>query len=358
MKRQLVTSMGSLSIVIAAALLAPASAAEQPGAVPRLADGHPDLQGVWDYRTITPMQRPLELGTKEFFASDEEAAAWERSENRRQDRDAEDLETGGETHQPGDAPFGPKGGVPPGWAGGGGGVAGRAAYNEFWWDRGNKIVGTKRTSLIVDPPNGRYPAMTPEGQKRADLIAAARNDTNLGRPHADSYEDRPLAERCILGFNSGPPMTPGAYNNNVELFQAPGYVAIVNEMIHDTRIVPLDGRPHGHVPLWRGDSRGHWEGDTLVVDTINFKRETSFPNSGANLHLVEKFTRTDADTLTYEFTIDDPSVWTRPFTAVVPMRKSDQPIYEYACHEGNYAMASILAGARAAEKAAEAKASK
>jgi hypothetical protein len=200
--------------------------------------------------------------------------------------------------------------------------------------------------------------MTPEGQKRADLIAAARNDTNLGRPHADSYEDRPLAERCILGFNSGPPMTPGAYNNNVELFQAPGYVAIVNEMIHDTRIVPLDGRPHGHVPLWRGDSRGHWEGDTLVVDTINFKRETSFPNSGANLHLVEKFTRTDADTLMYEFTIDDPSVWTRPFTAVVPMRKSDQPIYEYACHEGNYSMASILAGARAAEKAAEAKASK
>jgi hypothetical protein len=134
--------------------------------------------------------------------SDEEAAAWERTENRRQDRDAEDLETGGETHQPGDATFGPKGAVPQGWAGGGGGVAGRAAYNEFWWDRGNKIVGTKRTSLIVDPPNGRYPAMTPEGQKRADLIAAARTDTNLGRPHADSYEDRPLAERCILGFNS------------------------------------------------------------------------------------------------------------------------------------------------------------
>ena len=341
MKRQLVTSVGSLSIVIAAALLAPASAAEQPGAVPRLADGHPDLQGVWDYRTITPMQRPLELGTKEFFASDEEAAAWERSENRRQNRDAEQT-----------------GSVPPGWAGGGGGVAGRAAYNEFWWDRGNKIVASKRTSLIVDPPDGRFPAMTPEGQKRADLIAASRNDTNLGRPHADSYEDRPLAERCILGFNSGPPMTPGAYNNNVELFQTPGYVAIVNEMIHDTRIVPLDGRPHGHVPLWRGDSRGHWEGDTLVVDTINFKRETSFPNSGPNLHLVEKFTRTDADTLMYEFTIDDPSVWTRPFTAVVPMRKSDQPIYEYACHEGNYAMASILAGARAAEKAAEAEASK
>jgi hypothetical protein len=344
MKRQLVTSMGGLSIAIAAALLAPASAAGQQGAVPRLADGHPDLQGVWDYRTITPMQRPPELANKAFFDSDEEAAAWERTENRLQNRDVEDEEGVG-VH-------------PPGWKGAGGGLAGRAAYNEFWWDRGNKIVASKRTSLIVDPPDGRFPAMTPEGQEMADRIAADRNDTNLGRPHADSYEDRPLAERCILGFNSGPPMTPGAYNNNVELFQAPGYVAIVNEMIHDTRIVPLDGRPHGHVPLWRGDSRGHWEGDTLVVDTINFKRETSFPNSGANLHLVEKFTRTDADTLMYEFTIDDPSVWTRPFTAVVPMRKSDQPIYEYACHEGNYAMASILAGARAAEKAAEAKASK
>ena len=358
MKRQLVTAMGSVSVVIAAALLAPASAAEQGAAVPRLADGHPDLQGVWDYRTITPMQRPLELGTKAFFASDEEAAAWEASENRRQDRDAEDEEGGGAPPPPSDAAFGPKGAVPQAWAGGGGGVAGRAAYNEFWWDRGNKIVGTKRTSLIVDPPDGRYPAMTPEGQKRADRIAADRNDTNLGHPHADSIEDRPLAERCILGFNSGPPMTPGAYNNNVELFQTPGYVAIVNEMIHDTRIVPLDGRPHGKVPLWRGDSRGHWEGDTLVIDTINFKRETSFPNSGPNMHLVEKFTRVDADTLMYEFTVDDPSVWTRPFTAVVPMKKSDQPVYEYACHEGNYAMSSILAGARAADKAAEAGASK
>src|SRR5580704_14661502 len=154
MKRQLVTSMGSLSIVIAAALLAPASAAEQGGAVPRLADGHPDLQGVWDYRTITPMQRPLELGTKAFFASDEEAAAWERTENLRQNRDAEDSEAGGETHQPGDAAFGPKGSVPPAWAGGGGGVAGRAAYNEFWWDRGNNFVGTKRRSRIFDPPEG------------------------------------------------------------------------------------------------------------------------------------------------------------------------------------------------------------
>lgn len=329
MNHQLVTSMGSLSIVIAAVLLAPASAAEQAGTAPRMADGHPDLQGVWDFRTITPMQRPVELGTKAFF-TEEEAAAYERSENHRLDRDSMDLETGGAIY--------PKGGVIP--------------YNEFWYDRGNNIVGTKRTSLIVDPPNGRFPAMTPEGKKRADLIAAEQAATQLGHPHADSYEDRPLQERCLAGLNAGPPMTPGAYNNNFQMFQTPEYVVILNEMIHDARVIPLDGRPHGHIRLWRGDSRGHWEGDTLVVDTINFKRETSLPNSGATTHLVERFSRADADTLVYEFTIEDPSVWTRPWTAVVPMRRSDQPIYEYACHEGNYAMASILAGARAADKAA------
>ena len=329
MKHRLVTSMGSLSIAMAAALLASVSSAEQPGAVARLADGHPDLQGVWDYRTITPMERPAALGTKAFFASEEEAAAWERNENSRLDRDKFDPEVGG---------IYPKGGVVP--------------YNEFWYDRGNKIVGTKRTSLIVDPPNGRLPAMTPEGKKRADRITFELAETQLGRPHADSYEDRPLQERCLAGLNAGPPMTPGAYNNNVQLFQTSEYVVILNEMIHDARVVPLDGRPHGHVPQWRGDSRGRWEGDTLVVDTINFKRETSLPNSSATTHLVEKFTRADADTLIYEFTVEDPNVWTRPWTAVVPMRRTDQPIYEYACHEGNYAMASILAGARAADKVA------
>jgi hypothetical protein len=328
MNRQLVASMAVLLIMIAASA-APASAAEPSGPVPRLADGHPDLQGVWDYRTITPMQRPVELGTKEFF-TDEEAAAWERSENRRLDRDNMDLETGASIY--------PKGGVVP--------------YNEFWYDRGNKTVGTRRTSLIVDPPNGRFPAMTPEGKQRAERIAAEQNETQLGHPRADSYEDRPLQERCLAGLNAGPPMTPGGYNNNVQLLQTPGYVVILSEMIHDARIIPLDGRPHGHVLQWRGDSRGHWEGDTLVIDTINFKRETSLPNSSANTHLVERFTRADADTLVYEFTVEDPSVWTRPWTAAVPMRRTDQPIYEYACHEGNYAMAGILAGARAAEKAA------
>jgi len=195
-------------------------------------------------------------------------------------------------------------------------------------------------ALIVDPPNGRYPAMTPEGQKRADLIAAGRNDTNLGRPHADSYEDRPLAERCILGFNSGPPMTPGAYNNNVELFQAPGYVAILNEMIHDTRIVPLDGRPHGHVPLWRGDSRGHWEGDTLVVDTVGMNDRTWLDAAGhphgEKLHVTEKFTRPDSNTLRVEATIDDPDFYTKPWTVVTTATWAPgQELFEYICQENN-----------------------
>ena len=326
MNRRLITLAAVLAVASTAAF-----AADPAGPAPRLADGHPDLSGVWDYRTITPMQRPAELGAKEFF-TEEEAAAYERNENHRLDRDAMDLESGTSIY--------PKGGVVP--------------YNEFWYDRGSTIVGTRRTSLIVDPPNGRFPAMTPEGKKRADLIAAEQAETQLGRPHADSYEDRPLVERCLTGLNSGPPMTPGAYNNNVQLFQTRDYVVILNEMIHDARIVPLDGRPHGHVRLWKGDSRGHWEGDTLVVDTINFRRETSLPNSSADTHVVERFTRTGAGTLSYEFTVEDPTVWTRPWTALVPMRRSDQPIYEYACHEGNYAMAGILAGARAAEQAAPA----
>ena len=296
----------------------------------RTPDGQPDLQGVWDYRTITPLERPKELGTKAFF-TEEEAANYEKKENQRQNRDLIDPEQGGL--------FYPPGGVVP--------------YNEFWYDRGNKVGGTRRTSLIVDPLDGRLPGWTPEGQRQADLRAAAQRNDQLGHPKADSWEDRPLQERCLVGLNAGPPMTPGAYNNNVQLFQTPGYVALLNEMVHSVRIVPLDGRPHGTVRQWAGDSVGHWEGNTLVVDTTNFKRETSLDGSSTNTHLTERFTRVDAHTLLYEFTVDDPTMWARPWTAVIPMTKSDTPIYEYACHEANYAMTGILAGARAAEKAEE-----
>src|SRR5580700_9490646 len=329
MSRRFLTSNNVPAIAIVVALMAPIPVAGQNGALPRTPDGQPDLQGVWDFRTITPLERPVALGAKEFF-TEEEAANFEKEENRRQDRDQIDPEVGGLQY--------PAGGVVP--------------YNEFWYDRGNKIVGTRRTSLIVDPPNGRLPPMTDEGKKRADQRAAGGRETQLGRPRADSWEDRPLQERCIVGLNAGPPMTPGAYNNDFQLFQTPGYVVILNEMVHDARIIPLDGRPHGRIRQWKGDSRGHWEGNTLVVDTTNFKRETSLPGSTANMHLVERFTRTDANTLLYEFTVDEPTMWTRPWTAVVPMTKSDDPIYEYACHEGNYAMSGILAGARAADKAA------
>ena len=161
----------------------------------------------------------------------------------------------------------------------------------------------------------------------------------------------------MLGFNAGPPMTPGAYNNHVQIVQSAGQVVMVAEMVHDARVIPLDGRPHAppHVRQYKGDSRGRWEGRTLVIDTVNFLRETSFRGSSANLHLVERLTRLDADTLLYEFTVDDPAMWTRPWTAAIPMKKVSGPVYEYACHEGNYAMANILSGARADERARQAR---
>ena len=338
MRNRFLASTSAAAVVTAAVLLAPASAVEQKQTDPassftpaRTAFGQPDLQGVWDYRTITPLERPAELGTKAFF-TEEEAKAFEAQENQRQNRDLIDPEQGGLNY--------PAGGVIP--------------YNEFWYDRGDKL-GSKRTSLIVDPPNGRLPPWTPEGKRVADLRAVSSRDDQLGHPHADSWEDRPLQERCIVGLNQGPPMTPGAYNNNVQLIQTPGFVVILNEMVHSARIVPMDGRPHGTVRQWKGDSRGHWEGNTLVVDTINFKQETNLLGSSANLHLIERFTRTGERTLLYEFTVDDATMWTRPWTAAIPMLKSAEPIYEYACHEGNYAMTGILAGAREAEKAAQAK---
>jgi hypothetical protein len=333
-------SSASIPTVIAVALLAPVPVAAQPASSqapsaakawtpPRTADGKPDLQGVWDFRTITPMERPVALGTKAFF-TDEEAAKYEQQENSKQNRDLIDPKVGGLNY--------PAGGVVP--------------YNEFWYDRGDKVVGTKRTSLIVDPPNGRFPPYTPEGEAKAKRRAEIGRQEQFGHPVADSWEDRPLGERCIMGSNAGPPMTPGPYNNNVQLFQTPDNVVLVNEMIHEARVIPMDGRPHLQIRQWKGDSRGHWEGDTLVIDTTNFKRETSLPGSSAAMHLTERFTRTGPDSLLYEFTVEDPSTWTKPWTAALPMSRIDVPVYEYACHEGNYAMTGILAGARADEKAA------
>ncbi len=217
-------------------------------------------------------------------------------------------------------------------------------YNNFWLDDGTRSTG--RTSLIIDPPNGRTPPMTPEAQR----LAAAGREYRGAHP-ADSWLDRNAGDRCILGFNAGPPITPLGYNQNLQVLQTPDHVALVTEMVHTTRVVPLDGRPRlrHDIAQWSGDSRGHWEGDTLVVETSNFDAERRWRGSTKSMKLVERFTRIDADTLEYEFTVTDPAVWTSPWTASIPMRRNDLTLFEYACHEGNYAMPNILAGERRRE---------
>ena len=310
------------------ALTAPALA--QTGDL-RTADGKPDLSGVWDFRTVTPLERPEEFADQEFLTEEEVATyAAERvaASNADVDREAKREETTdrGEvngTTETRDLAL---------------------AYNDFWWDRGTQVVETRRTSLVIDPPNGRIPALTPDAaERRAERI-------RINQRPSIGPEDRPLGERCITGFNSGPPMLPAAYNMNVQIFQTPDHVVLLNEMVHNARIVPLDGSDHSDVPLWTGDSRGRWEGDTLVVETRNFLRETSFQNSSRNLHLVERFERLDEQTLIYTFTVTDPTTWTAPWTVELPMRRSALPIFEYACHEGNYGMEGTLTGARAVEK--------
>ena len=316
--------MGIVKLIVIALLgaLVPVSLIAQQSvpdstAVPRLPDGRPDLQGVWDFGSVTPLQRPSTLADKEFL-TEEDVSALEAQAAARVDRPP----------RPGD----------PG------------SYNRFWFADGTKVVGTRRTSLIVDPPDGRLPAYATEGEARMAAREEARR-RNAGP------EDRDVDERCILGFNSGPPMLPGAYNNFVQLFQIPGHVAILNEMVHDVRLVPLDNRPSlsSNIRQWMGDSRGRWEGDTLVIETINFRNlGTAHPAPnmellealGPELHLVERFSRIDADTLLYQFTVDDSTAWAQPWTVEMTMTKTDNVLFEYACHEGNYGLSNILAGAR------------
>lgn len=330
---------GVVALVVAGSVVgqaqAPASSAKRAAApavakkakLPRTADGSPDLQGVWNYATVTPLERPDALRGKDVF-SDDEAEEFARDEADKADHDK---------NPPAD-------------------IVGN--YNEFWYDGDKKVVGTKRTSLIVDPPDGRLPPQTEQANQREAAIVAARRGVGRHEPTPGGFVEElgpgGLQVRCILGFNSGPPMTPAAYNQNVQIFQTRDYVVILNEMIHNARIVPMDGRAHGHLPQWVGDSRGRWDGDTLVVDTVNFKRETAFLNgkTTSKLRLTERFTRVDADTLLYRFTVDDPNVWTRPWTAEIAMGRNDERMYEYACHEGNHGLIGILGGARAKESSA------
>ncbi len=316
-KRRLVTVLAvGAALIVVPILVGPAL-----GQSTKTAWGDPDLQGIWDFRTITPMERSEELADQEFLTA-EEAANREREVVERNEqldqRAAQRTEAGGRV----------------------------GAYNNFWMDRGTRTVGSRRTSLIVDPGNGRIPPLTAAGQARKDATAALRARPAIGP------EDRSMGERCLLGFNAGPPMEPRAYNNHAQLFQTPTHLVILNEMVNDARIVPLDGRAHlpGDTRQWRGDSRGRWEGDTLVVETRNFHTRTAFSErqgSSPEMRLVERFTRLDAETLLYEATMNDPSTWTRPWTFEVTMFRSDEPVYEYACHEGNYGMDGILVGARA-----------
>jgi hypothetical protein len=281
----------------------------------------PDLQGIWTNATITPLERPKDLVGKEFF-TEKEVAEYEKRVLDESNKDRRD-------------------GSPEADVG--------RAYNESWWDRGTKVVPTRRTSIVVDPPDGRIPPLTAEAQEAAAARAAA-----LRRPAAGP-EDRGLPERCILWPTAGPPMLSSAYNNNYQILQTPGYVVILIEMIHDIRIIPLDGRPHlaSNMRQWLGDPRGHWEGNTLVVDSTNFTDKNPFRGSDRNLHLTERFTRINPDTILYRFTVEDPTAFTRTWTGEAPLTRTPGPIYEYACHEGNYGMANILSGARAEEKAME-----
>jgi hypothetical protein len=284
--------------------------------MPRTPWGDPDLQGVWDYKTITPLERPQNLAGREFLTTDE-ADQLEARAARRLDEPPDESTPATTIHAP------------------------------YWTDPGRKVLDDKRTSLIVDPSDGRIPPLTPEGQIRA----ASRRGTRGGG--ADGAEDRSSLERCITwGFPTA--ILPGLYNNNIRIVQAPGYVAITHEMVHETRLIPLDGRPglSPKIRQWFGESRGHWEGDTLVVESQNFSDKTNYRGSGATMHTIERFTRVGRDAIDFRLTVDDPQTFVRPWTVALPMRPSEGDLYEYACTEANVGLYDILEVARDEEKAA------
>jgi hypothetical protein len=323
--------VGSRSIVLAALMLSVTTGvgAQAPAyKAPRTPDGQPDLQGFWTNTTYTPLQRPKDV-TKEFYTREEALEMLKR---------AAALES--EQTEPGTIPDV------------------HYDFTQFGLDRNQGGLALNlRTSLIFDPSNGVLPPMTAEGQKRVAARAEARK--RMGAP-TDAVQNQSLSVRCILMDRAGPPMLPGAYNNNYQIVQAPGYVMILVEMIHEPRIIPLDGRPHlpAHVRSLTGNPVGRWEGETLVVETTNFNDTWAFQGASENMRLIERFTRVADDRIDYQFTVDDPATWTRPWSAELPMQKTIGPIFEHACHEGNYGLYNTLAGARADEKKAAAEAAK
>ena len=346
-------NLAAVLVVAMAVAVTPIPAVAQTAeeAPPRTAWGQPDLGGVWEYKTRTRLERPERYGDREFL-TEEEAAEIERNEL---ERGAALLEKPAQRTEaiptadsrPGrwlDQPDHPSLEGQPG------------SYNSFWFDWGTSAVGTRRTSLVVDPPNGQLPAKTEAGQERGSRMGA-RSSFSDTVSSAESHLEFSNSDRCLMSGNAGPPMLPGVYNNNMQLFQAEDHVAILNEMVHTVRIIPLDGRP-GMTPAIRqfvGDSRGHWDGDTLVVETANFIDDTvhnTWRSTSTNMKLVERFTRVDANTLMYEFTVNDPDTWEQSWSAELPMERQELAIYEFACHEGNYGLPNILSGNRASEAAA------
>src|SRR5262245_5140148 len=331
--RSLVSSAAFVAVLAAAMLVAlfalpatgqtpsPAAKAWTP---PQTPDGKPDLQGIWSDATVTPLERPKSAGGKEFYTDQEFAELAKR---------ARQGDVGEEGNRGATAP-----------------QAVRYDLELYGFDPSKlKFASTKRTSLIVGP-EGVIPPMLPEARKRIADRAAKEKGHEF-----DSYLNRPLQERCILMGQERIPMVPAANDNNLlQIVQGPGYVTILHEINHSTRVIPTDGRPHvsQNIRLFQGDSVGHWEGNTLVVDTTNFTNRTAFEGSSEKLHLVERFTRAADDTLIYRFTVEDPTTWAKPWTAEIPWGKAQGPVYEWACHEGNNMISNILRGARVAEEEA------
>ena len=364
MRNRLLTFVGCVAVAGAAAWLDSGSlAAQAPAAkaagLPRTPDGRPDLSGIYNVATITPVDRPAEYGNR-LALTDAEAAAMEGYEQQRNQKDLEPVDPNRTAPKVGGDTTPTKSFLEGLFRAGGGTVGG---YNLIWIDPGERVAtvdGQKRTSLIVDPVNGRVPPLKPEARQRMAALLATRVSPDAAEGAAggpvgqyDGPEARPLAERCLLGFSStsGPPTLPNYFYNNLkQIVQTRDSVMILNEMVHDARIIRIGGKhPPAHVKFWMGDSIGRWDGDALVVETTNFTDKTQFRGSGDQLKVTERFMRTGANTILYRFTVEDPATWDRPWTGEYPWNASTEPIFEYACHEGNHALGGVLRGARFVE---------